>query len=325
MVASTAEQPVTALTIVRHEPAELLEPICEPAHLVTSHQKATRIIAEVLEEGVDYGTIPGAGRTKVLKKPGAERLRLAFGLDFRFITVEMEKDHDRTVFYVKDGADRESFGLYRYVIKCVLSKNGRDVGEADASCSTLESKYISRPRDCDNTVLKMAEKRAFIGAILFTLGMSNRFTQDIEEGEEEDRPRQRQHQQQSKPKQEIDQAVKEAEAKAAAAKRDAAVTYLHHFCDRIDAVSVLKDGATEEDRKGAFEAFMMVLDEEKAKMDELAAAAPKFHLALKVLETVVGAHLSGMETKLSDQDKAAYEWLQKERANRPAVTKESAA
>ena len=41
-----------------------------------------------------------------------------------------------------------------------------------------ESKFISRPNDSENTVLKIAKKRSLIDATLATFALSDRFTQD---------------------------------------------------------------------------------------------------------------------------------------------------
>jgi len=183
MVTSTAPVPSTAIAI--REPAAspmLLEPIFEPAQLVASHAKAARLITEALQSGVDYGVIPGTSGKPSLLKPGAERLRIAFGLSMRFEIITMQAETDRITEYVdKYGKSKTSCGLYRAVVKCILSRDGVDVGEGDGVCSSLENKYISRPHDCENTILKMSEKRAFIAATLYTLGLSNRFTQDVED------------------------------------------------------------------------------------------------------------------------------------------------
>lgn len=370
--------PITALAVVPKQKLELVRPIASVKEALDARSEMEDMIPKVLKVDIDFGKFPGTDR-ECLFKAGAERVNRLFGAHPEYEIVEKEIDHDRVnvfkspwtdtdekpnkpdaermkkakqgrwkkkadgefVWQVRGESEDKSYGLYRYVFRCrLVRQDGMILGECVGSCSTLEEKYISRPRDCENTVIKMGQKRAYVGATLNAYGLSDRFTADVDDvaGEVEKKgagtddvidgevvdPRDAAPKT-SKPKAEIDQAVKEAEAKAAAAKRDVAMVFLHHFCDRIDAVSVLKDGATDDDKKGAFEAFMMVLDEEKAKMDELAAAAPKFHLALKVLETVVGAHLSGMETKLSDQDKAAYAWLQEQRANRPEIAKESAA
>lgn len=80
----------------------------------------------------------------------------------------------------------ESLGLYRYAIRAILKHRatGEVVGTGVGSCSSMESKYIRAPRDAENTILKMAKKRALIDAVLTTFGLSDRFTQDVEDMEE---------------------------------------------------------------------------------------------------------------------------------------------
>jgi hypothetical protein len=172
----------------------LLRPVVRPVELIESHKEAAGVIREALEDGRDYGAIPGAGPKKVLLKPGAERLCVAFGLRPAYDVVSYEADHDRTVaYYDRRKGDSTSVGLYRYVIRCRLERDGTIVGEGIGSCSTMEQKYVSRPRDSENTVLKMAKKRALVDAVLGALSLSDRFTQDVGDDEEEqaDAPRPR--------------------------------------------------------------------------------------------------------------------------------------
>lgn len=177
---TTALVPAAAAQVAR--PAGLLRPVVRPAELIDAHKEAAAVLREALEDGRDYGAIPGAGAKKVLLKPGAERLCVAFGLRPTFEVITGEADHDREVSYVdRFRKAATSRGLYRYVVKCRLERDGVVVGEGVGSCSTMESKYVSRPRDSENTVLKMAKKRAFVDAVLGTLSLSDRFTQDIEE------------------------------------------------------------------------------------------------------------------------------------------------
>ena len=173
--------PVAA--IQRHGP---IRPVVKPVELIEAHKEAASVIREALEDGRDYGRIPGAGDRKVLLKAGAERLSVAFGLRPVFSIISAEADHDREVHYTdryKKAA--VSTGLYRYVVKCQLERDGVVVGEGIGSCSTMEQKYVSRPRDCENTVLKMAKKRAQVDAVLSTLSLSDRFTQDVVDDEAE--------------------------------------------------------------------------------------------------------------------------------------------
>lgn len=174
--------------VVQPERPELLRPIATPKQILEVQKETHQIIQEALEKGRDYGSIPGAGDRPVLLKPGAERLCTAFGCHPDYEVLEKEIDHDReNVSRDRYGKERRSQGLYRYVVKCLLRRGDVVVASGVASCSTMESKYISRPRDVENTVLKMAQKRAFVAATLNAFALSDRFTQDIEETPVSDR------------------------------------------------------------------------------------------------------------------------------------------
>jgi hypothetical protein len=167
----------------------LMRPIASPEDVISSHREASDMIKRALEVNRDYGAIPGTRQDKkTLLKPGAERLCIAFGLRPRFTIVQSEIDHNRYNEYVKYSKKQESYGLYRFVVKCELLM-GEDVrGEGMGSCSSLESKYIDRPRDCENTIVKMAKKRAFVDAVLITLALSDRFSQDVGDEEIDNEP-----------------------------------------------------------------------------------------------------------------------------------------
>lgn len=76
-----------------------------------------------------------------------------------------------------------SIGLYRYVVRCRLidRATGLEVAVALGEASTLESRYIDRPRDCEQTVLQISQKRAFVTAIRRALGLSDRFTDGLDD------------------------------------------------------------------------------------------------------------------------------------------------
>lgn len=187
-------------TIEAPRTTALMRPTVTPAAMIEAHKEISALISQALESGKDYGTIPGAGDKPTLLKPGAERLAAAFGTMPRYSVVEQDIDHDRSVPWSKrkkvwrnqfkgdksyDWTEETgaSFGLYRYVIRCELVRRdeGVIVGDGLGSCSTMESKYVDRPRDCENTVLKMAQKRALVAAVLNAFGLSDRFTQDVED------------------------------------------------------------------------------------------------------------------------------------------------
>lgn len=204
----------TALAPVEERPRyALLRPVVSPAELIECQKEVHTLIASALENERDYGVIPGTKKPTLLK-PGAERINLAFGVYPRYTVAEREVNHEIEIPWKKRswkwGEKRGekiwseesgvSLGLYRYVVRCELVKrtDGEVVGEGIGSASTLESKYIDRPRDLENTVLKMAQKRAFVAATLNAYALSDRFTQDMEdipsdgdgaaEGREEKRP-----------------------------------------------------------------------------------------------------------------------------------------
>lgn len=159
------------------------------------------VMANVLEEGKDYGRIPGTDKP-TLYKPGAEKLMLTFQLAAAQPAVE----------------DLSSTDAVRYRVAVPIT-NGDDrvlavgIGEA----STDEEKYRWRKPVCDeefdetpahlrrekwfkgkdkpykgkqirtspadlaNTALKMAHKRAFIHGTLLATGASSVFNQDLED------------------------------------------------------------------------------------------------------------------------------------------------
>lgn len=173
----------------------IVRPIATPAHIAEAHAEVTELITKALKDGEDYGIIPGTKRPTLLK-PGAERLTIAFGAHAEFEILEQEIDHDRPNAYLKRswrwGEKRgekiwteepgTSQGIYRYVVRCSLVRpGGAVVGQGMGSCSSMESRYIDRPRDVENTILKMAKKRAHVDAVLSMAGLSDRFTQDLED------------------------------------------------------------------------------------------------------------------------------------------------
>lgn len=154
---------------------------------MTSLQEYRRAI---LEQGPDYMVIPGTTRPSLLK-PGAEKLLLAAGLGF-------------TILKVDDDDSRAHQGV---TYRCTVRRGGQIVAECDGYAGYDESRfYISqadneakekawaekdkrRPRPDKmleykaswNSVSKMAQKRAMVGATLNALAASGLFTQDLED------------------------------------------------------------------------------------------------------------------------------------------------
>lgn len=165
-------------------------------------QMVQHVMRDVMKPGVHYGQIPGTPKP-TLYKPGAEIIALAFGFAPRY-TVD----------------DLSTGDSIRYRVTCELysRESGGFVGSGHGEASSDEEKYRWRkavcaeefaetpedrkrvkwakgkggstytieqvrtePADIANTVLKMAEKRAFIDAIRTTTGCSDMFSQDLED------------------------------------------------------------------------------------------------------------------------------------------------
>lgn len=161
------------------------------------------VMRNVMKENVHFGVVPGCGDRKVLLKPGAEKLAMTFRLSPSYVELPGSGEADDQV---------------KYKIECRLTHipTGRIVGTGLGACNSKEKKYRTRavyankaneeekaigkkeirtgksetfevyvipqdPWDVQNTVYKMACKRAFIAAILNATAASDIFTQDIEE------------------------------------------------------------------------------------------------------------------------------------------------
>ena len=171
------------------------------------------LLRSQMKEDVHYGKIPGTGDKPTLLKPGAEMLKMVFGLK----TYSTKKD-------IKISKEDNNHKTYEILVHIVIKDN--TVATGLGCCSTLESKYRYRskitdipvpkeywenrdnnllggqqfsprkikgswliaeriehdnPADYYNTVKKMAKKRAMADGILTATGSSDLFTQDLED------------------------------------------------------------------------------------------------------------------------------------------------
>lgn len=174
-------------------------------------------VDRMLKEGTDYGVIPGVDKPSLLK-PGAEKLEKLFFLRHKKECI------------LKDVHPKGEFIRYTYRTT-IFNKNGQVVGTCEGTCNSHEKKYRSYMvfdnqatedekksgkleertsragkkykvyviekkdfYDLENTIMKMAQKRSYVGAILEATNSSSRFTADAEDGEsgnkdEKDRPK----------------------------------------------------------------------------------------------------------------------------------------
>ena len=130
-----------------------------------------QFVKDVLIEGKhgsgDYGVIPGTGSKPTLFKSGAEKLCMAFSLSPEYEIIDKVEDDEA--------------GWYSYSVKCTLAN--RETGIVWATqIGRCDSGEKGRDKASANTCLKMAQKRAYVGATLNATMTSDRFTCDVEDG-----------------------------------------------------------------------------------------------------------------------------------------------
>jgi hypothetical protein len=129
-------------------------------------------ISKCLVDKVDYGVVPGTKKPS-LYQPGAQKLLKFANLTHSFPPSDFAKTEnwDSTPPFL------------HYMIRCILhDRDGRPVGESYGSCNSKEKMYASQGAAfVANTLVKMAQKRAYVGATVTTLGLSQEFTQDMED------------------------------------------------------------------------------------------------------------------------------------------------
>jgi len=126
-------------------------------------EQLQRFVDTVMMENVDYGIIEGMHKSS-LWKSGAEKLLNVHGMAAEFELVDKVEDWDNGFFY------------YRY--KCIIKsrKYNEVIAECEGSCNSREKKYVnSDPYSIVNTLQKMAQKRALVGATLIATRTSMKF------------------------------------------------------------------------------------------------------------------------------------------------------
>jgi len=123
---------------------------------IIRRDKMIQFVQAIMEEGRDFGVIPGTDGKPTLYKPGAEKLTTFFGLTKRFEVLEKAeawtgKDHDGELFFY-------------YWYRCQLWRGDLLIAEGDGSCNSMEKKYRWRQanRHCptcgQGTIIKGKEE-----------------------------------------------------------------------------------------------------------------------------------------------------------------------
>ena len=157
-----------------------------------------QVMKQVMKENVHYGKIPGCGDKPTLLKPGADKISMTFkfGAEYDEIPGCVESD---------------DYFCYKINCRLIHIPTGKVVGSGRGVCNSKEKKYRTRsvwankatdaekemgtlvdgkypryiipqdPHDIQNTLYKMACKRAHIAAVLTATAASDIFTQDVED------------------------------------------------------------------------------------------------------------------------------------------------
>jgi len=151
-----------------------------------------------LHDKVDFGVLPGTDKP-ALWKSGAEKLANLFQLGSRIVhnekTIDIEKN----------------FAMFAITIEIFHLPTGRSVAQCEGICNSHEKKYKERQTydwiwneqlrkkvktpigspvqtpigEVLNTLTKMAQKRAYVGAVIVATKASDFFNHDLTEDEEE--------------------------------------------------------------------------------------------------------------------------------------------
>jgi len=187
-----------------------------PQMVMTTQDYAERrrafdeFVGSQMKQDIDYGTIPHTQKP-TLYKPGAEKIARMYGVRPQFTTEWQEADPATGYFTIK------------YRCQLVLVGTDHIMAEGLGLCSSFEKKYRWRKEwwnasgtppenegwdktkgnkyfrnapnsdlvDTWNTVDKMSQKRSMVAASLCISGASERFTQDMEDFEDQETPPQR--------------------------------------------------------------------------------------------------------------------------------------
>lgn len=126
-----------------------------------------QLVQKQLRQNHDFGVIPGTPKPTLLK-PGAEKILMLLGLRSEFEIADSTRDFDKAFF--------------QYQVKCSLFKGDMLITQGLGAANNRESRYKKQdPYTVDNTVLKMAKKRALIDATLLVASLSDIFNQDLDD------------------------------------------------------------------------------------------------------------------------------------------------
>ena len=151
---------------------------------INMRKALNQLFEGLLELGKDFDRIPGTDKPTLLK-PGAEILCKVFKLaQGKADMLDKSEDWDKGVF------------SYTIGMPLIHIETGVQISYGIGAANSMEKKHRYRrikedgreiqienpdPADLQNTLIKMANKRAFVDAVLKATGASRMFTQDMED------------------------------------------------------------------------------------------------------------------------------------------------
>lgn len=165
------------------------------------------VMKEIMHEDEHYGKIPGTDKPTLLK-PGAEKLCLTFRLNPTYEIIEKVREKDFIAYTVKCnlthiisqtpvasgiGSCNSRETKYRYRMVPSDKKPSKEEAamlkakglgrwkKLDDKWTWMDRIENDNPWDLDNTLVKMACKRALVAATLNATAASDIFTQDVED------------------------------------------------------------------------------------------------------------------------------------------------
>lgn len=164
---------MSAETSIEKPPSQAIDrPVTDPAArtaVVDELESQVLLIKEAmqrtLQKGVHYGTIPGTKKPS-LWQPGAEMLCQMFRFQTDLIRTGEYEDWEK--------------GVFSYTYKCrLMNRTGELITEREGTCSSKEPNYSkSDPYQIRETLMQMAQKRAYVSAVKGAGAASAIFSQD---------------------------------------------------------------------------------------------------------------------------------------------------
>ena len=166
-----------------------------------------QLVHQLLIKDQDYGVIPGTQRPTLLK-PGAEKISKLLGLTDHYTILEKTEDWERPFFRYITKCELRSIRTGVVISECIAECNSwetryryrwvseRDIPKGVAKATLVQAKRTNRKTRAEftmyrienediysqvNTLIKMADKRALVGATLSAGRLSDIFTQDMED------------------------------------------------------------------------------------------------------------------------------------------------